>query len=250
MYPFALLPDSLLFLLDDLLNANLEYCSVFLASAVTAGPPIKSVTGDFTTDTAVSADGNQQKPSLNYQTISSKTSTIKLSTSTIKSEESGAVAGAGVATMHNSRITAATGGNGLVWPAIEKYDALSSESDCSSRQTNPNGSNPIAYLSSALSDSMGVSLSQFSGTLLEYLLQVVYPKILILASPRCSATLEWKEGMKCNPTAAALLTASVDSSELETLMGIALVGLKPTFETMMHFTTKLLKTLCGGCSGN
>lgn len=145
MYPFAILPDSILFLLDDLLSTNSQYASVLLVS-----PGLES-TREMT------------RPI------------------------------------------------GLSWPP--EYDPWPLRS-CRLRQE----------------------------SLLAYLMREIFPKAILLATPACCATLEWKEGSRLSPS-----TSTSDAGELEALAGVALIGgLKPTFDTMMHLATKLVRTACNG----
>lgn len=156
MYPFAILPDSILFLLDDLLTANPHYVSVLLASATQKEIP--------------TATNNQRDLDEKQK--------------------------------------------GLVWPNST--------------------SEPWRLTSCRVYD----------GSALSYLMRVVFPKAIQLASPNCSATMEWKEGTRTIP---ATSSPAGDAGELEALTGVAVVGgLKPTFDTLMHLATKLVKTSCNG----
>lgn len=156
MYPYAILPDSILFLMDDLLSANPQYATALLSCAA-----------DF----------------------DEKDSTAEA---------------------------------GLIWPAHDRSVQFANSPSC----------------------------FNYRGTLLQYMMRSIFPKLIVLASPNCCAASEWKEVLRGSLPATGSGSAGVDSGELDALMGAAtLGGRKPAFDTLIHFVTKLLKTACNGNAG-
>lgn len=169
MYPFALLPDSLLFILNDLISVTPGYSGCLLEKPV---------------------------------------------------EES-------VAPRRGSGFADASIPEGLWWP---------------------DGANEVTTLNRRPWVCHDCSQRPPDWNLLKWLMRVLFPKLIALASPASCATAEWKEGER--PSLGVSSTAE-ETAELNALIGAVRVnGGRPTFNTLMHFCVQLIRTLSASDPGS